>query len=158
MHKTTVLMLSLITAVALVMLPACGAKPSQKIAETAAAKAAEIASGGKAKVDIGSNVDLSGLPANLRYPGAKGLASWTANQDSTKGTYYTLESSDPAAGVKDFFTKSLAGWKQSMTMNNADGSSMMTYSSTDNKQTAVITIAPNKDKGTTTISIIYATK
>ena len=99
MHKTTVLMLSLITAVALVMLPACGAKPSQKIAETAAAKAAEIASGGKAKVDIGSNVDLSGLPANLRYPGAKGLASWTANQDSTKGTYYTLESSDPAAGV-----------------------------------------------------------
>ena len=54
----------------------CGQNVSQKIAEKAIEGAVNKASGGKANIDVGSNVDLSALPATLRYPNATAKARW----------------------------------------------------------------------------------
>jgi len=158
MHKTHLIVLSIALGLVLITLPGCGGNSSQKLAAKVASGVASAATGGKTNVDVGGNVDLSALPANLRYPGAKASASWTTTQDSAKGTYYALETADPIATVKDFYKKNMTGWTQSMAMDNADGTSMMTFASPDQKQNAVITLATNKDKGTTTIAIIYTTK
>jgi hypothetical protein len=158
MHKTHIIVLSIALGLALITLPGCGRNSSQKLAEKVASKVATAATGGKTSVNVGSNVDLSALPANLRYPGATATASWTTTQDSAKGTYYALESADPIATVKDFYKKNMTGWTQSMAMDNADGTSMLSYASPDQKQNAVITLAIDKTKGTTTIAIIYTTK
>ena len=157
MRKTIMFVFSAVFALALISLPACGKNPAEKAGEKIAGKALEAATGGKAKVDVGSSVDLSGLPAHLRYSNAKAIASWTINEKESKGTYYGLETADPVPTVKAFYKQNQAGWKESMTMDNADAS-MLTYISPDEKQSAIITITADKEKNKTVIAIVYTQK
>lgn len=132
-------------------------KCGENIAERALEKAVEAGSGGKAKIDIGGNVDLSDLPAFLRYPGAKGQSKWSMSGEEGTGTVYALESGDPLKKVVDWYKSSLsgAGWKQGSQMETTD-STMLLYGSPDEKQMATVTIA-SEDKQTT-IVVMYGTK
>jgi hypothetical protein len=132
-------------------------KASQAVSKKIAEKAIERASGGKAKVDLGAvgNVDISGLPDALRYPGAKALAKFSMSGEEGKGSSYTFETADPAADVVAFYKKALVGWKTSMTMETEKGT-VMGFSSADEKQSAVITVSPEDKK--TAISIFFGTK
>jgi len=127
-------------------------KCGEKIAQKAVEGAVEKASGGKAKIDVGGNVDLSDLPAFLRYPGASAKARWAMSKAGTTGTVYTFETADAAASVVDFYKKALAGWKNVSTMESGDAT-ILVYGTEDEKQMTTVTVA--KDSGKTSLTLLY---
>ncbi len=135
----------------------CGENVSKKIAEKAVEGAVEKATGGKANIDVGSNVDLSGLPAFLRYPGATAKARWSMSGKEGTGTVYTFETKDPAAAIVDFYKKALAGWKNSSIM-ESEGSTILVYGSEDEKEFVTLTVSREKDTNLTSLTILYTKK
>ena len=135
----------------------CGQNVSQKIAEKAMEGAVEKATGGKANIDVGSNVDLSGLPAFLHYPGAVAKARWSMSGKEGTGTVYTFETKDPAASVADFYKKALAGWKNSSTMESGEAI-IMSYGTETEKEFVTLTISKEKDSNTTSLTLLYSKK
>ncbi|MBM3331370.1 hypothetical protein FJY68_05890 [candidate division WOR-3 bacterium] len=135
----------------------CGQGVSQKIAEKAIEGAVEKATGGKANIDVGSNVDLSGLPEFLRYPGAVAKSRWAMSNEGTTGTAYSFEIPDPTAAVVDFYKKALAGWKNASTMEN-DEATVLVYSTEDEKQSAAVTVGKDKESGKTLLTLLYTKK
>ncbi|OYD14805.1 hypothetical protein CH330_06530 [candidate division WOR-3 bacterium JGI_Cruoil_03_51_56] len=132
----------------------CGSKTAEKMTEKAMEKAIEKSSGGKAKVDIGKNVDLSDLPAFLRYPGAKGIGRWSMSGEEGKGTVYTLQTGDPGGKVVDWYKASLtgAGWKQGSQIETEKGTTLI-YGTSDKKQMATVTVGTEDKK--TTVAVMY---
>ena len=135
----------------------CGQNVSQKIAEKAMEGAVEKATGGKANIDVGSNVDLSGLPALLHYPGATAKARWSMSGKEGTGTVYSFETKDPIAAVVDFYKKALAGWKNSSTMESGDAT-ILVYGTEDEKQFVTLTVSREKDSNTTSLTLLYSKK
>jgi len=158
LRKSLIVVFCLLLSMAVVASFSCR-KASESVAKKIAEKAIEGASGGKAKVDLGAtgNVDISGLPEALRYPGAKGVQKLSMGNEEGTGTSYIFETGDKVSDVTAFYKKALAGWKSSMTLESEKGT-VMGYTTTDEKATAVITVAANSDKPTATISIVYSTK
>jgi hypothetical protein len=135
----------------------CGQGISEKIAQKAMEGAVEKATGGKAKIDIGGNVDLSGLPAFLHYPGASAKARWAMSGEGGTGTVYTFETADPAASVVSFYKQALAGWKNASTMESGDAT-ILVYGTEDEKQMTTVTVAKDKDSGRTMLTLLYTKK
>lgn len=130
------------------------AKCGEKAGEKAAERMIEAASGGRAKVDVGS-VDISSLPSNLRYPNAVAKAKWEITSDQGKGINYTLETSDPKAKVIEFYKGALAGWKQSM-MSETPDATTLAFVSGDEKEMVFILVA--SEQGKTTINLSHTKK
>ncbi|MFO7649794.1 MAG: hypothetical protein R6X13_00435 [bacterium] len=97
MKATTILVAALLVFVAVNNSGCRGC--GEKVVNDAVQKTVETATGGKMSVGTGSNIDISGLPEALRYPGATAKASWTMSGDEGTGTAYTFESADPRATV-----------------------------------------------------------
>lgn len=135
----------------------CGKDVSQKIAEKAIEGAVDKATGGRASIDVGSNVDLSGLPATLHYPGANAKARWSNSSKEGTGTVYTFETKDPTASVIDFYKKALAGWKNSSTMESGDAT-VLVYGTEDEKQSVALTVTKEKDSNLTSFTLLYSKK
>jgi hypothetical protein len=128
----------------------CGEKAGEKIAE----KAVQAASRGKAKVDVGS-VDISGLPANLRYPGAVAKAKWEISTDEGTGTNYTFETPDPKAKVVEFYKNALSSWKKSMSSETPEVTTMA-FTGPDEKEMVIVAI--RTEQGKSTINLTYTRK
>jgi hypothetical protein len=158
MRKSLTVVFCLFLSLAMVASFSCR-KASESVAKKIAEKAIEGASGGKAKVDLGAtgNIDISGLPETIRYPGAKAIGKFSVSGEEGKGTSYIFETADPAGNVTAFYKKALTGWKTSMTMESENGV-VMGYATPDEKQSAIITVAADEKKSKTTVSIIYTTK
>jgi len=135
----------------------CGQDVSKKMAEKAIEGAVEKSTGGKANIDVGSNVDLSGLPAFLHYPNATAKARWSMSKDGTTGTVHTFETKDPTANVIDFYKKALASWKNSSTMQN-DDATIMSYGTENEKEFVTLTVSKEKDSNTTSLTLLYSKK
>ena len=135
----------------------CGQDVSQKIAEKAIEGAVNKTTGGRAKIDVGTNVDLSGLPAFLHYPGATAKNSWSMSGKEGTGTVYSFETKDPAASVADFYKKALAGWKKASTM-GSDEATIMSYGTENEKEFVTLTISKEKDLNTTSLTLLYSKK
>lgn len=142
-----------VLALSLVVMPGCG-RCGQKAAESLAEKAIEQASGGKAKIDLSGsgNVDLSNLPAPLRYPGARAVSATTITTKEGKGTTYIFESADPVASVTEYYKKAMPGWKESATMQSADAT-MYIAANPDNSEGITVTVSREENK--TTIGLLY---
>jgi hypothetical protein len=158
--KITAILLSAVLIAALLPTQGC-MKCADSLAKKATEKAVETAleksTGGKVDLGTGSNVDLSGLPAELIYPNAKPLARWSITQDKSTGASYTFESTDLVATVVAHFKTSMAGWKNSSTM-EANDATMLTYQNADESKSALIVIAPKKEgAGGTTVNVTYTT-
>jgi hypothetical protein len=134
----------------------CG-NPAQKTAEKLAEKSIEKSTGGKAKVDLGTNVDISDLPEMLRYPGAKAAARWSVSQQEGKGMSYVLMTGDPADKVVQHYKQTLAGWKEGMTMQGEKGT-VMAFSRNDEKQSVLVTVGLDTEKAQTSIGLIVVEK
>jgi hypothetical protein len=135
----------------------CGQDVSQKLAEKAIEGAVNKTTGGKANIDVGSNVDLSGLPEFLRYPGAAAKARWSMSKEGTTGTVYTFETADAVKAVVDFYKKALAGWKNSSTMENGDAT-IMSFGTENEKEFVTLTVSREKDANTTSLTLLYSKK
>jgi hypothetical protein len=135
----------------------CGQNVSQKIAEKAIEGAVDKATGGKADIDVGSSVDLSGLPAFLHYPGATAKARWSMSGKEGTGTVYSFETKDAAASVADFYKKALAGWTNSSTM-ESEGATIMSYGTENEKEFVTLTVSKEKDSNTTSLTLLYSKK
>jgi hypothetical protein len=132
-------------------------KCGDKIAQKAVESAVEKSTGGKAKIDVGGNVDLSALPAFLRYPGAIAKARWAMSREGTTGTVYTFETADPVSSVVNFYKQALSGWKNASTMESGDAT-ILVYGTEDEKQAATVTVAKDKDSGKTSLTLLYTKK
>jgi hypothetical protein len=119
--------------------------------------AVEKATGGKAQIDVGGNVDLSGLPAFLQYPGAIAKARWAMTNEGGIGTVYTFETPDPVATVVSFYKPARAGWKSSSTMETGDAT-ILVYGTQDEKEMVTVTVAKDKDSGKTSLTLLYTKK
>jgi len=135
----------------------CGQDVSQKIAEKAIEGAVEKATGGKANIDVGGNVDLSGLPEFLRYPGATAKTRWSMSGKDGAGTVYAFETKDAPAAVIDFYKKALAGWKNASTMESEE-STILVYGTEDEKQFVTMTVSKDKETNITSLTLLYSTK
>jgi hypothetical protein len=135
----------------------CGQDVSKKMAEKAIEGAVDKATGGKANIDVGSNVDLSGLPSFLQYPNATAKARWSMSKEGTTGTVYTFETKDPIANVIDFYKKALASWKNSSTMENEDAT-IMSFGTEDEKEFVTLTVSKEKETNTTALTLLYSKK
>lgn len=154
MSRLSLIGLCVVLGFALVANTGC-MKCSDKIAEQAVEKAVQGATGGKAAIDVGSDVDISGLPVAMRYPGAKATGRMSMSGEKGTGGTYTFEIADPKQAVVDFYKKALAGWKSQAEMEN-DGNTMLVYVSSDEKESAAITVGTEDAK--TTLNIIYSKK
>lgn len=128
----------------------CGEKAGEKIAE----RAVQAASGGKAKVDVGS-VDISSLPANLRYPNAVAKAKWEIATDEGTGTNYSFETPDPKAQVIEFYKNALSSWKKSMTSETPEATTMA-FASPDEKEMVIVVVGTGDGK--TTLNLTHTKK
>lgn len=135
----------------------CGGNASQRVNEKAIEGAVKMATGGRASINVGSNIDLSGLPTFLQYPGANAKASWSMNNGAGSGTVYTFLTNDPAALVIDFYKKALAGWKNASTMESGDAT-VLIYGTEDEKQAVTITVAKDKESNGTSLTLLYSKK
>ncbi len=135
----------------------CGQDVSEKMAEKAIEGAVEKATGGKANIDVGGNVDLSGLPAFLHYPGAAAKASWSMSQEGTTGTVYTFETMDPGTAVIEFYKKALAEWKNLSTMQNEDAT-VLVYGTENDKEFVTVTVSKEEDSNMTSLTLLYSKK
>jgi len=144
---------ALVLALSLVALPGCG-RCGQKAAESLAEKAIEQATGGKAKIDIGGagNVDLSNLPAALRYPGAKAVSATTITTKDGTGTSYVLETPDHVATVTEYYKKAMPDWKEGATMQSQDGT---VYIAANPENTEGMSVSISRDETKTTIGIMH---
>jgi hypothetical protein len=135
----------------------CGANLARKATEKALEGAIEKSTGGKASIDVSGNVDISGIPAFARYPGAKGTAKWSMSGDEGAGTVYSLETADAKDVVTTWYKTSLegSGWKQLSVVETADATSF-TYGSQDEKENVNVTIASGDGK--TAITVLYSKK
>jgi hypothetical protein len=134
----------------------CAGDLAKKATESAVEKAIEKATGGKADIDVGSSIDLTGFPPELIYPGAKPTGKWSMTTDEGTGATYAFETADPVKTVVDHFKTTLSGWKNTATMESNDAV-ILSYQTADEKQMAVITVGP-KDGGGTTVGVVYSTK
>jgi hypothetical protein len=132
--------------------PGC-VKCGEKLTETVMEKAVEQATGGKTGIDIGSDIDLSGLPDYLRYPGAKATGKFAISTGEGSGASYTFETTAAKADVVNWFKTSLGSqsWKETFVMESGDATSL-SYVSGDEKSTTVVTVTASDGK--TTIGII----
>ncbi|HTW91728.1 MAG TPA: hypothetical protein VMH22_08470 [bacterium] len=131
----------------------CGENVSRKVTEKALEAAVNKTTGGKATIDVGSDVDISGLPAALRYPGAKPTARYSMTSEHGTGTVYTLETTDPSATVVTFYKAAFAGWKQSMISEGEQGTTLV-YGNDATKEWTSMTVSKG-DGGKTTIVLTY---
>ena len=135
----------------------CGRNVSRKITEKAIEGAYAKATGGKASINVGSNVDLSSLPAFLLYPGATAKARWSMTNQEGSGTVYTFVTNDPTTSVVDFYKKALAGWKNASTMESGDAT-VLIYGTEDEKQAVTLTVAKDKESNGTSLTLLYSKK
>ena len=135
----------------------CGQNVSQKIAEKAIEGAVNKTTGGKASINVGSDVDLSSLPAFLQYPGASAKGRYSMSGQQGTGSVYVFETKDPSASVVDYYKKALAGWKNASTMENAEAT-ILSYGTEDQKQAVTLTVATDKDTHLTSLTILYSKK
>jgi hypothetical protein len=135
----------------------CGSDVTERLTEEAIEGAIEKSSGGKVDIDVGKTVDMSGCPAFLQYPGAKGIGKWSMTTGDGSGSVYSFETGDPREKVADWFEASCEGqgWKQAATMQTGDGLMLM-YGSPDEKQSVTVMLAT--DEGKTTIAVTYGKK
>lgn len=122
-----------------------------RVAEKAAEKAIEEATGGDASVAFGDNVDVSALPPAFRYPGATPKGRFSQNAPTGKSTVYVLESADDAAKVNTHYA-SVSGYKQLLKMNN-NQSTIYNYEDASGKQSYHVTVAPSGP--TTAITVVH---
>ena len=160
MHKISLVALALVLGMVLiadVSCMKCGESIARKATEKALEGAVNAASGGKANIDVSGNVDVSGLPGFLQYPGAKASAKWSISGEDGTGSVYSFETADPKETVVNWFKSSLAGtgWKEGATMESGEGSMLM-YGSPDEKQ--FTTVMVGTDDGKTTLAVTYGTK
>lgn len=135
----------------------CGQNVSQKIAEKAIENAVSKTTGGKASIQVGSSVDLSGLPGFLQYPGAAAKGRWSMSNKEGSGTVYTFLTNDPAASVIDFYKKALAGWKNASSMESGEAT-ILVYGTEDEKQAVTITVTKDKESNETSLTLLYTKK
>ena len=135
----------------------CGGNVSQKIAEKAIEGAVNKTTGGRAKIEVGSSVDLSNLPVSLRYPGATAKNSWSMSGKEGTGTVYAFETQDPVASVVDFYKKALTGWKNSSTMQNGDAT-IMSFGTENEKEFVTLNVSREKDSNKTSLTLLYSKK
>jgi hypothetical protein len=135
----------------------CGESIAKKATEKALEGAVNAATGGKASIDVSGNVDVSGLPAFLQYPGAKAVAKWSISGQDGTGSVYSFETADPKENMANWFKTSLAGqgWKEGATMESGEGTMLM-YGSPDEKQ--FTTVMAGTEEGKTTVAVTYGTK
>jgi hypothetical protein len=135
----------------------CGRSVSQRIAEKAIEGAVEKATGGRAEIQVGSEVDLSFLPASLRYPNAAAKQRWSMSRDQGTGTVYSFETRDPAPAVADFYKKALANWK-SLSVAESEQATILSYGSEDQKRFVTVNVSRDEDTKLTSLTILYTKK
>ncbi|MEO0081408.1 MAG: hypothetical protein ABIL25_03820 [candidate division WOR-3 bacterium] len=135
----------------------CGENIARKATEKALENAVKTATGGKAQIDVSGDVDVSDLPAFLRYPGAKAVAKWSLSTGEGKGSVYSFETTDAKDAVVNWFKASFVGqgWKESAVMETGEGTMLM-HQSPDEKQFATVMVGT--DEGKTTVAVTYGTK
>jgi hypothetical protein len=131
------------------------ASAKQRIARMGDGVAVERAPSGRANFDVGSNVDLSGLPAFLHYPGATAKGRWSMSNEGTTGTVYSFETPGPTATVVNFYKQALSEWKSSSTMEN-DEATILVYGTEDAKQAVTVTVAEDKESAKTSFTLLYS--
>ena len=156
MRGTGVAVLCLVLAAAVVFTADCTRRPepAKKVAEAMMEKALNQGGDSKTKVDLGGSgsVDLSGLPENLRFPGAKALSHVSGMGGESKTETYIMQTDAPIAEVAAHFKSSLAGWKQVHLM-EADQMTSMSFESADGSQNVSIMIGRNQQDAKTTMNI-----
>lgn len=124
--------------------------------EEAAERAIERATG--EKVEIEARVDLSRIPQELVYPGAKGEDMFTMATPEGEGTSITFSTSADPRTVADHYDRVLPahGWGRTVRTESTDEAGLTVFSAFEKKdQGALITIAPG-DKGKTSINIVLS--
>jgi hypothetical protein len=161
MRGTGVTILSLVLAAAVVLTAGCsgGAKTAEKSAEAMMEKALNQAGDGSTKLELGAagTVDLSGLPENLRYPGAKPLSHVSSSSGDAKSDTYILQTGASVAEVAAHFKQSLPDWKQIHTTETGDMVSMA-FESPDGAQMVSIMIGGDREKNLTTMNVTISAK
>lgn len=159
MTKRPLVLAVVVASLLLAVNPACtkcAGDIAQKATEKAIETAIEKGTGGKVNIDAGSNIDLTGFPPELIYPGAKPTGKWTITSEEGTGATYVFETPATIKQVSDHFKTALAGWKAIGTMESNE-SVVLTFQTADEKQTAVITLSP-KEGGGTTVGVVYSKK
>jgi hypothetical protein len=161
MNTRSLVAAGLILAVALVAGMGCSGRPSvgKRLAEKQMEGALNQAGGGHSQVDIGSSgsVDLSGLPAEFRQPGAAGIGHVGGGDANGKTDTYILQTDEAAGAVLAAYKQRLAGWKQVAFM-EAPGATSMTLEAPDGTRHASVLVGTERRTGKTNISITLTDK
>jgi hypothetical protein len=130
-------------------------KDAKAEAEHRMGEALSQGSAGKTKVDLGSkgSVDLSGLPEDLRCPGAKAVAH-TSNAGPGGGETYILQTDDPPSAVAAHYKQQLASWKQVHAFETAEMTTLVYQTQDGARQVSVIT-GPDRKTGKTNVSVSF---
>ena len=143
MNRTVSMVSVLVLMASVVFWTGCGKAKSKPVAGKAAGNVAAV--------------DISTLPAFLRYPGAKAIERIALSTSDSKGTVWTLVTGDPRDKVAEWYRASVAkdGWNKSPEM-DAGRSSMLEWENPDKTETIKMLIY--EQDGKTKISLTHGLK
>lgn len=148
-------LLAVVISVVLVIFePGC-MKCSEKAGEKIVEQSIKQATGGKAKVDVGS-VDISALPENLRYPNAVAKGKFEIASEDGRGINWNFETTDPAGQVVEFYKNALSSWKRSATSETPEVTTMI-FGSPDEKEMVIVAVG-KEEGGKTTLNLTHIEK
>ncbi|UCG43291.1 MAG: hypothetical protein JSU73_01340 [candidate division WOR-3 bacterium] len=160
MYRLSTAIMVLVLGSAGVLSTGCGGADNEAAidaAERTAEAMAEKATGEKVDIEASGEVDMSALPEFLRIPGAKAIGKVAMSTSEGKGTVWTLETSEPAKPVWEWYRAQLTGqgWTKVSELETTE-SMMLNFKTADETQTVAILVT--EAGGLTTISLTHAMK
>ena len=132
------------------------ARCGESIAEKAVTKAMEQVTAAD-EVSIGGRgkpVDVSELPAFLKYPGATAIHKVRVSEDGAQGGHYSFETGAGVSEVSSWFETSLGsqGWKEPVKVESGE-LTQLHYRSPNEQENVAITV--HYQDGKTVITVHY---
>jgi hypothetical protein len=158
MRRNALAALALVFVVALAAGCSRGKSAGEQFAEKQMEKVLEQGGAKHADVDLGGGgVDLSGLPAEFRQPGAVGIGHVGGGDANGQADTYILQTGESSGAVLAGYKQRLAGWKQVSFMESPAATSI-SYESPDGARQASVLVGTERNSGKTNISITLSGK
>ncbi|MEO0073908.1 MAG: hypothetical protein ABIK43_04525 [candidate division WOR-3 bacterium] len=147
MHKKHVVLLALASVLGV----GCGRRERRITVAPGGTQVKVQTSQGTATITAGQ-ADISGLPPQLRYPGATLVSTTEVQTPEGAGKAYVLETTDSKQAVVQFYKNAMPDWGNKVTTEGSESTVIMAAAS-DGSQG--MNVGVTAERGKTQVTVVY---
>lgn len=129
----------------------CGKKEARISVAPGGAQVKVQTKEGSATITTGQG-DISGLPQQLRYPGAVLIGTTDVQTSQGSGKTYVLETTDPKQTVVEFYKNAMPNWSNKIT---TETPAAVVINATDSAGSQGMTVGVTTEAGKTQATVVY---